>query len=352
TAAEALWEAILSLIAAVLLTIMAFAFLKSDELSAKWHRKLHKALQKHNVIGANPVDSDINLPDLPAPSSLTVNDNEIERGPSLEASQFLPATAMLSKYQPDTISNETEATQNGNLSPETRNFLDEGSSDADSHRQQLKQLSPEENAKRTRRAQIKSAQAFFWIPFLTVIREGLEGMAFLGGIALSVDPGQIPLAFFAGIICGFLIGYAIYRAGNTMKLHTFFVTASLVILYLSAGLFSKAVLQFQKNKWAHLIGSTTDVDSLKYYDVRQSVFHLTCCNPDVNTEGGWQFFNALLGWTNSPTIGSVVAYVVYWMFVVLVLVTVKVMDRRRIRLGRERVGFKRMIANWVTGTKK
>ncbi|KAJ3133823.1 hypothetical protein HK100_004036 [Physocladia obscura] len=177
-------------------------------------------------------------------------------------------------------------------------------------------------------------------------------MAFLGGIALSEDPGHIPLDFFVDIICGFLIGYTFYRAGNTMKLHTFFVTASPVILYLSAGLFSKAVLQFQKNKWAHLIGTTVDIDSLKYCDARQSVFRLTCCSPDVNTEGGWQFFNALLGWTNSPTIGSVVAYVLHWIFVVFVLVVMKVTDRKRIRLGRERIGFKSMIANWVIGRKK
>lgn len=40
-----------------------------------------------------------------------------------------------------------------------------------------------------------------------------------------------------------------------------------------------------------------------------------CCSPELNGGGGWGIFNAILGWTNSATYGSVIAYNVYWIFV-------------------------------------
>ncbi|KAJ3019740.1 UNVERIFIED_CONTAM: hypothetical protein HDU68_010520 [Siphonaria sp. JEL0065] len=39
----------------------------------------------------------------------------------------------------------------------------------------------------------------FWVPFVTVIREGLEGMIFLGGTAIGSDAGAIPLAVLGGL---------------------------------------------------------------------------------------------------------------------------------------------------------
>lgn len=52
------------------------------------------------------------------------------------------------------------------------------------------------------------------------------------------------------------------------------------------------------------------------YDIRKSVWHVNCCNPEINGGGGWGIFNAILGWTNSATVGSVVSYNLYWIFVI------------------------------------
>lgn len=40
-----------------------------------------------------------------------------------------------------------------------------------------------------------------------------------------------------------------------------------------------------------------------------------CCSPDLGGGGGWGVFNAILGWQNSATYGSVISYNVYWIFV-------------------------------------
>ncbi|KAL9104943.1 MAG: hypothetical protein Q9163_000188 [Psora crenata] len=53
------------------------------------------------------------------------------------------------------------------------------------------------------------------------------------------------------------------------------------------------------------------------YDIRQSVWHVNCCSPNLNGGGGWGIFNALLGWQNSATYGSVISYNLYWLIVII-----------------------------------
>jgi high-affinity iron transporter len=47
------------------------------------------------------------------------------------------------------------------------------------------------------------------------------------------------------------------------------------------------------------------------------VWHVNCCNPELGGGGGWGIFNALLGWTNSATYGSVISYNLYWVCVMV-----------------------------------
>lgn len=53
------------------------------------------------------------------------------------------------------------------------------------------------------------------------------------------------------------------------------------------------------------------------YDIRQSVWHVNCCSPLQGGGGGWGIFNAILGWINSATYGSVLSYNFYWLVVIL-----------------------------------
>lgn len=49
---------------------------------------------------------------------------------------------------------------------------------------------------------------------------------------------------------------------------------------------------------------------------READIFQQCCNPEINGGGGWGVFNALLGWQNSATYGSVISYNVYWIVVI------------------------------------
>ena len=53
--------------------------------------------------------------------------------------------------------------------------------------------------------------AMFILPFITVLREGLEAVVFVGGVSLSEPASSFPLAVAVGLLCGGAIGYFIYR---------------------------------------------------------------------------------------------------------------------------------------------
>ncbi|ORY29240.1 hypothetical protein BCR33DRAFT_724750 [Rhizoclosmatium globosum] len=348
SSAEALWEAILQLIACILMTIMGFAFLKSDELTAKWHRKLHKALQEHNAV---PEEQQvIKLKELDTGGSSNPSTKLNGANSSDGAENSIQKSPLAPTPEADYVDLQANTTNKPNTDPELegvrhsvaetirggeRKSMVKRDSEAFDGRKTVVEKGDDETTSKATKKGGNGAQAFFWIPFVTVIREGLEGMLFLGGIAISEDPGHIPLAIIGALTAGLALGYAIFRAGNSMKLQTFFLSATITIFYLSSGLMAKSVWAFQKNEWNILIGS------------KQSVWHLNCCNPDDPRQGGWQLFNALFGWHSSPTIGSVTAYIIYWFTISGVLVGMKLMDRRRARLGREKVGMKRMIKEWI-----
>ncbi|KAH8551962.1 iron permease FTR1/Fip1/EfeU [Umbelopsis sp. PMI_123] len=174
--------------------------------------------------------------------------------------------------------------------------------------------------------------AFFILPFITVLREGLEAIVFLGGVSLGEQAKSIPIAAIMGIICGCLVGYLLYRGGSLVKLHWFFVISTCILYLVAAGLLSKAVGYFEQNAWNQVIGgeSAEEGGDVITYKVTTAVWHVSWGDPELNTDtnGGWQIFNAILGWNNTATIGSIVTYCGYWIVVSAVLVYLHFKEKR------------------------
>lgn len=172
-------------------------------------------------------------------------------------------------------------------------------------------------------------RAFFVLPFITTLREGIEAMVFMGGVAISEAKTSIPLAAICGLLCGIFVGFLIYRGGNTISLQYFFVASTYLLLLIAAGLFSKGIFNFENNAWAQVIGSDPDDQTTTIpYNVKTAIWHVDCCDPENAANGGWTIFNAILGWNNTATIGSIVGYVGYWISVCVILVFLKLKDRR------------------------
>ncbi|TKA66611.1 hypothetical protein B0A55_08151 [Friedmanniomyces simplex] len=159
--------------------------------------------------------------------------------------------------------------------------------------------------------------SMFLLPFITVLREGLEAVVFIGGVGLSLPATAFPLAVVCGLGAGVAVGYLIYRGGNSARLQIFLIISTCFLYLVAAGLFSKAVWNFEINAWNHAVGgdSSETGSGPGSYNIRKSVWHVNCCNPQLNGGGGWGVFNAILGWQNSATYGSVISYNLYWAFV-------------------------------------
>ena len=92
---------------------------------------------------------------------------------------------------------------------------------------------------------------------------------------------------------------------------------------------------FQAQDWNNAVGGDAAETGAGAgsYDIDQSVWHVNVSlpprpppnmtnmpkfgNPELNGGGGWGIFNAILGWQNSATYGSVISYNVYWIAVMI-----------------------------------
>jgi high-affinity iron transporter len=83
------------------------------------------------------------------------------------------------------------------------------------------------------------------------------------------------------------------------------------------------------------------------YQVAGNVWHLTYGNPEtgaVGTNGGWQIFNAIFGWNNNASIGTILGYCLYWIAIMVSLIYIKWSEGRVTFFGRGSKAYHRMEA--------
>lgn len=160
----------------------------------------------------------------------------------------------------------------------------------------------------------------FWLPFVTVLREGAEAIVFIAGVGLGLPGGSIPLPVIVGLAAGTLVGFVMYKGGNFAPIQLFLVVSTCFLYLVAAGLFSKGVWFLESGAWNKIIGgdAAETGSGPGSYDIRKSVWHVNGCNPYINGGGGWGIFNAIFGWQNSATYGSVISYNIFWLVVIVV----------------------------------
>lgn len=163
---------------------------------------------------------------------------------------------------------------------------------------------------------------------MTTLREGLEAVVFVGGIGVSSPASSFPLSIACGLALGALVGYTLYKGGNKLSLQYFLITSTCFLYIVSAGLMSRGVWFLELESFVRKCGGL-DVSETGSgpgsYDIAKSVWHVNCCNG--LTDGGWMVLNAIFGWTNSATYGSVITYCCYWLFVIIWL-NIKLYEER------------------------
>lgn len=166
------------------------------------------------------------------------------------------------------------------------------------------------------------------LPMVTTLREGLEAIMFIGGLSASQPLSSVPLAVISALLLGSLVGFALYRNGTNMSLQLFLVISTCFLYLVAAGLCSRGVWFYEQHVFISRVGM--DISETGSgpgsYDITRSVWHVNCCNPEK--DGPWMVFNALLGWQNSATYGSVISYDLYWIFICLWILKLQYLERK------------------------
>ncbi|KAJ8325880.1 high-affinity iron permease [Batrachochytrium dendrobatidis] len=274
--AEALWEGVFSLLASIMVAVTAISMLKGSRMYERYSIKLAKKLGtiSHtddgithatytNVSGSDIVDRTNDIDNSPFKSSSVPTGLD---GQKQHVAQMDGALQVIHESTPQ-------------------------EDQVDALRQPLR--------------------ALFWLPFITMLREGLESVVFIGGVAISEDGRSIPLAVICGILVGVGIGFLLHTGGSRLTLHWFFVISACFLLLIANGLFVKSIGHFEDYTWSKAINLEADDVGTGAFDPRINVWHFDCCSPEDKTQG-WGIFNSILGWRNNASVFTVTFYCLFW----------------------------------------
>ncbi|KAF1996347.1 plasma membrane iron permease-like protein [Amniculicola lignicola CBS 123094] len=160
--------------------------------------------------------------------------------------------------------------------------------------------------------------AMFFLPFITVLREGIEAVLFIAGVGVGLPATAFPLAVICGIGAGALVGFALYKGANRATLQIFLIASTCFLYLIAAGLLSKGVRNLELDAWVKIAGegAVEAGSGPGSYDIRKTVWHVTIAD-DAGSSGGWSVFRSIFGWQHSATYGSVISYNVYWLAVIV-----------------------------------
>ncbi|PVU90171.1 hypothetical protein BB559_004748 [Furculomyces boomerangus] len=170
--------------------------------------------------------------------------------------------------------------------------------------------------------------SFLVLSFLTIIREGVEAILLISGVAISATAKSIPLSVICGVAVGIFFGFLIFYFGKRMSVYAFIVASTVLLYLMGSAMFSNSIKFLE----SYVFGRETSIDADTGYifQINKSVWMLNCCNPNDPGNGGYQIFQALLGWTNNATIGTILGYISYWAVVSIFYIYKGILLKREI----------------------
>jgi high-affinity iron transporter len=174
------------------------------------------------------------------------------------------------------------------------------------------QKSASSTRRRQRKMGARAARGWilFGLPFITVLREGLEGVVFLGGIGLTGSP----LSIFTGALAGFLIGgvlaVTLFTRSEAMTLQRFTTFSTVILFLMGAGLASRSAYSLERQYFINAVGSDAAEagDGPGSFRVAHNIWKLWGANPEpghYGYSGFWQLAQSLVGWNNIGTYWTV-----------------------------------------------
>ena len=145
--------------------------------------------------------------------------------------------------------------------------------------------------------------AVFSLAFLAVVREGIELALFLTAATFTATAGATFVGGLIGLVLAALAGWLIFATTTHLDVRAFFRVTSILLILFAAGLVGRSV---------HELNEASIIPA-----VVEHVWNLSSVL-DENSGVG-QLLRALLGYNGNPSLTEVVAYVGYWVAVLLAL---------------------------------
>ncbi|SCW00010.1 LAFE_0B07470g1_1 [Lachancea fermentati] len=190
---------------------------------------------------------------------------------------------------------------------------------------------PERKRDRFKIGALSRRYSMFLLPFITVLREGLEAVVFVAGAGITTQGSSAsayPLPVVVGLIAGTTVGVLLYYGTSKSSLQIFLVVSTCILYLIAAGLFSRGAWYFENYRFNKATGgdASESGDGNGSYNIKKAVYHVNCCNPEL--DNGWDIFNALLGWQNTGYLSSMLCYNIYWLTLMIVLFLMMFEEKR------------------------
>jgi len=148
--------------------------------------------------------------------------------------------------------------------------------------------------------------AFVSIAFIAVFREGIETALFVLGISTNETGSEILLGSLFGIITASIFAALLFRGAIELDIKKFFNTTSVILIVFASGLFSSGIHEFQE---LGLFGSESSFLNEHLWDSSSFL---------NDKDGGLgSLIRSLFGYQDKPSPLELIAYLFYWIFVLL-----------------------------------
>ena len=134
----------------------------------------------------------------------------------------------------------------------------------------------------------------FSVVFVSILREGIETVLFLGAARFSEESNSL-LGAIIGIIAAIILGIIIYQGTSKINLKLFFTFTSYFLIIIAAGLLAHGIHEFQE------AGIITII-----------IEHIYDINFILDEKGTFgSFLKGIFGYNGNPSLIETIAYVVY-----------------------------------------
>lgn len=157
--------------------------------------------------------------------------------------------------------------------------------------------------------ELKEAHKFglFFLVFISVLREGIETVIFLGAASFVSSDNNL-IGAFIGILAAIVLGYVIFIGSKKINIKKFFNITSILLIFFAGGLVASSIHEFQE---ALIIPTVVE--------------HIWDINPGPNSDGSiallhedgyiGSIFKGLFGYNGDPSLIEVIGYLSYMLII-------------------------------------